>query len=312
MSSRSAAGAEAVSEPWRILLTGASGYVGGCLLRSLENQGYCVRCLARHPEALAEKVGPATEVVAGDVLDRPSLDSALRGIDVAYYLVHSLGASRAFEEADRQGAWNFGQAAKTAGVERIIYLGGLGRAEEVLSPHLRSRQEVGRILRQSGVPVLEFRASIVIGSGSLSFEIIRTLVERLPVMITPRWVDVPAQPIAIDDLLEYLLGALRLPVSAYRVYEIGGADQVTYADLLRAFARHRGMRLWMISLPVLTTVLSGLWLGLFTPSYARVGCRLIESIVHPTVVRDHSALTTFAVHPMGVDEAMRRALRMGL
>lgn len=298
----------AIPETSRILLTGASGYVGGRLLRALEIQGYRVRCLARRPEALQQKVGPSTEVVAGDVLDRPSLDSALRGIDAAYYLVHSMGSSGSFEEADRQAALNFGQAAKAAGVERIIYLGGLGGDEEVLSPHLRSRQEVGQILRQSGVPVLEFRASIIIGSGSLSFEMIRSLVERLPVMITPRWVNVPAQPIAIDDVLEYLLAALQIPVSEYRVYEIGGADQVTYADIMRAYARHRGMRIRMISVPVLTPFLSSLWLGLVTPLYARIGRKLIESIVHTTVVRDDSALTTFAVRPVGVDEALRRAL----
>jgi len=266
-----------------------------------------VRCLARRPEVLAAKAGPLTEVVAGDVLDRPSLDSALRGVGVAYYLVHSMGSRNSFEEADRQGALNFGRAAKDAGVERIIYLGGLGREDEALSPHLRSRQEVGQILRQSGVPVLEFRASIVIGSGSLSFEMIRSLVEHLPVMITPRWVNVPAQPIAIDDVLEYLLAALALPVSEYRVYEIGGADQVTYADLMRAYARHRGTRLRMIPVPVLTPFLSSLWLGLVTPLYARIGRKLIESIVHTTVVRDDSALTAFAVRPMGVEEAVRRS-----
>lgn len=266
-----------------------------------------MRCLARRPEVLAEKTGPSTEVVAGDVLDRPSLDSALRGVGVAYYLVHSMGSRNSFEEADRQGALNFGQAAKDAGVERIVYLGGLGREDEALSPHLRSRQEVGQILRQSGVPVLEFRASIVIGSGSLSFEMIRSLVEHLPIMITPRWVNVPAQPIAIDDVLEYLLAALALPVSEYRTYEIGGADQVTYADLMRAYARHRGTRLRMIPVPVLTPFLSSLWLGLVTPLYARIGRKLIESIVHTTVVRDDSALTVFAVRPMGVEEAVRKS-----
>jgi uncharacterized protein YbjT (DUF2867 family) len=236
----------AVPDTPRVLLTGASGYVGGRLLGSLEHQGYRVRCLARRPEMLAEKVGPATEVVAGDVLDRPSLDAGLRGIGVAYYLVHSMGSSGSFEETDRQAAANFGAAAKAAGVERIVYLGGLGSDADELSPHLRSRQEVGQILRRSGVPVLEFRASIVIGSGSLSFEMIRSLVERLPIMITPKWVNVPAQPIAIDDLLEYLVAALQLPVAAYGVYEIGGADRMSYADIMRVYARHRGLRLRMI------------------------------------------------------------------
>ncbi len=264
--------------------------------------------MARRPEVLRQKALPSTEVVSGDVLDGASLDSALRGVRVAYYLVHSMGSAGSFEEADRQAALNFGRAAKAAGVERIIYLGALGGDEQELSPHLRSRQEVGRILRQSGVPVLEFRASIVIGSGSLSFEMIRSLVERLPVMITPKWVKVPAQPIAIDDLLEYLGAALEIPVADCRVYEIGGADQVSYADIMRVYARQRGMRCRMIPVPVLTPFLSSLWLGLVTPLYARIGRKLIESIVHPTVVKDPSALTTFAVRPVGVEEAVRRAL----
>jgi uncharacterized protein YbjT (DUF2867 family) len=293
--------------PSRILLTGATGYVGGRLLARLQHDGHHVRCLARRPEVLARLAGPHTEVVAGDVLDRPSLDAALQGIDLAYYLVHSMGASGSFEETDRVAASNFGQAAKQAGVAGIVYLGGLGD-DEHLSPHLRSRQEVGRLLRGAGVPVLEFRASIVIGSGSLSFEMIRALVERLPFMITPRWVDVRAQPIAIDDLLEYLVAALRLPVSEYRVYEVGGADQVSYADTMRAYARQRGLRVRMLRVPVLTPYLSSLWLGLVTPLYARIGRKLIESIVHPTVVRDDAALARFAVRPMGIDEAVRRAL----
>ena len=296
------------SERSLILLTGASGYVGGRLLRTLENKGYHVRCLARRPEVLQGKVRFLTEVAAGDVLDRASLDAAFRGVDVAYYLVHSMGSSGSFEEADRQAALNFGAAAKAAGVRRIIYLGALGSEGEALSPHLRSRQEVGEILRQSGVPVVEFRASIVIGSNSLSFEMIRSLVERLPIMITPKWVKVPAQPIAIDDLLEYLVAALRLPASQERIYEIGGADQVSYAEIMRVYAEQRGLWLRMIPVPVLTPFLSSLWLGLVTPLYARIGRKLIESIVHSTVVRDAAALDTFAVRPVGMREAVRRAL----
>jgi uncharacterized protein YbjT (DUF2867 family) len=299
--------ATALRETSLILLTGASGYVGGRLLPLLETEGYRVRCLARRPENLKQKVGPLTEVVPGDVLDRPSIESAMRGVDAAFYLVHSMGASGSFEEADRQAALNFGAAAKAAGVERIIYLGGLGSDQETLSPHLRSRQEVGEILRRSGVPVLEFRASIVIGSGSLSFEMIRSLVERLPIMITPKWVNVPAQPIAIDDLLKYLTTALRLPISKYRIYEIGGADRVSYADIMRLYARLRGRRLRMIPVPVLTPYLSSLWLGFVTPLYARIGRKLIESIVHSTVVRDDSALKTFEICPRGIEEAIRQA-----
>lgn len=291
-----------------ILLTGASGYIGGRLLPSLEHQGYRLRCLARYPDILKAKVGPLTEVVAGDVLDRQSLISALRGVDVAYYMIHSMRSIGSFEETDRQAAQNFSQAAKAAGVKGLIYVGGLGSDEEQLSAHLRSRHEVGDILRQSGLPVCEFRASAVIGSGSASFELIRALVERLPVMITPKWVKGKAQPIAIDDLLDYLVEALRISTSQYHIYEVGGADQVSYADMMRAYGRQRGLKPLIIPVPVLTPWLSALWLGLITPLYARVGRAIIESIVHVTVVRDDAALTTFSVRPMGIDQAIRRAL----
>lgn len=298
----------ALPETPLVLLTGATGYVGGRLLLTLEQHGYRVRCLARRPAVLARRVGPRTEVVAGDLLDRPSLDAALRGVDAAYYLVHSMGSSGSFEAADREAAGNFAQAAKSAGVRRIIYLGGLGSRDEVLSPHLRSRHEVGRILADSGVPVLEFRASIIIGSGSLSFEMIRSLVERLPFMVAPKWVKVPAQPIAIDDVLSYLVAALELPLHESRVYEIGGAEQLSYADLMRAYARQRGIRMRMLPVPVLTPYLSSLWLGLVTPLYARIGRKLIESIIHSTVVQDPAALEVFPIRPMGVEEALRRAI----
>ena len=300
--------AAAIPETSLIVLTGASGYIGGRLLRSLEHQGYRVRCLARRPEILKQKVGPSTDVVPGDVLDRASLDSTLRGADVAYYMVHSMSSTGSFEETDRQAARNFSEAAKAAGVKGIIYVGGLGSDDEALSPHLRSRHEVGDILRQSGIPVLEFRASAVIGSGSASFELVRALVERLPIMLTPKWVKGKAQPIAIDDLLEYLIEALRIPLSKYRMYEIGGADQVSYADLMRVYGKQRGLAPLIIPVPVLTPWLSSLWLGLVTPLYARVGRAIIESIVHVTVVRDNAARTTFSVRPMGVEEAVRRAL----
>jgi uncharacterized protein YbjT (DUF2867 family) len=213
-----------------------------------------------------------------------------------------------FEETDRQAAHNFSQAAKAAGVKGLIYVGGLGSDDEHLSAHLRSRHEVGDILRQSGLPVCEFRASAVIGSGSASFELIRALVERLPIMLTPKWVKGKAQPIAIDDLLDYLMEALQIPTSQYRIYEVGGADQLSYADMMRAYARQRGLTRLIIPVPVLTPWLSALWLGLVTPLYARIGRAIIESIVHVTVVRDNEALTTFSVHPMGIDQAIHRAL----
>ena len=292
-----------------VLLTGATGYVGGRLLKKFESLGVATSCLARRPENLREKVGPGVEVVAGDVMDSNTLAAAFERVHTAYYLVHSMGSAGSFEEQDRVGAQNFAKAAAYADVQRIVYLGGLGDEEESLSPHLRSRHEVGDILRSSGVPVIEYRASIILGSGSLSFELIRALVERLPVMIMPRWVRVPAQPIAINDVLSYLTAALALPLDTSRIYEIGGADQVTYADLMREYARQRGLTRWLIPVPVLTPHLSSLWLGLVTPVFARIGRKLIESIRHPTIVRDPAALAEFPIRPVGVRQAIADALR---
>jgi uncharacterized protein YbjT (DUF2867 family) len=291
-----------------VLVTGATGYVGGRLWRRLEERGFRVRCLARHPERLLGRVAPGTGVVHGDVLVPETLHDALEGVDSAFYLVHSMGSREGFEAQDREGALNFGRAAREAGVRRIVYLGGLAPEGEPLSPHLRSRHEVGRILRASGVPTIELRASIVIGSGSLSFEMIRALVERLPAMITPRWVNVEAQPIAIDDLLRYLVEALSLEPSN-RAFEIGGADRATYGDLMREYAHQRGLRRTMIPVPVLTPRLSSLWLGLVTPLYARIGKKLIESVEHPTVVNDPSAASVFSVQPMHTADAIAAALR---
>lgn len=291
-----------------ILLTGATGYIGGRLLDLLERQGLRLRCMARRPEYLKPKVAESTEVVFADVLDKNSLPAVLEGVTTVYYLIHSMGSSDSFEDEDRLAALNFGQAAKKAGVKRIIYLGGLGDDDEMLSPHLRSRQEVGEILRESGIEVFEFRASIVIGSGSLSFEMIRSLVERLPVMITPKWVSMSAQPIAIEDLLAYLLQALELPESESRIFEIGGKDIVSYADIMKVYARCRNINITMIPVPVLTPYLSSLWLGLITPLYTRIGKKLIESIVHATVVKDQSALDLFTVKPIGIEEAIKQAL----
>jgi uncharacterized protein YbjT (DUF2867 family) len=295
-------------EPF-VLLTGATGYVGGRLLRELQRAGVRVRCLARRPEFLRHVLNERTELVRADVLDAGSLGPAFEGVHTAYYLVHSMGSPASFEETDRCAAERFGAAARTAGVRRIIYLGGLGDPQAELSPHLRSRQEVGHMLRASGVPVVELRASIVIGSGSLSFEMIRALVERLPVMIMPRWVSVLAQPIGITDLLKYLVEARDLSGDESRVFEIGGADRVSYGDIMREYARQRGLRRLMIPVPVLTPRLSSLWLGLVTPLYARVGRKLIDSIRHPTVVRDDGALRAFAVRPQGIREAIGAALR---
>jgi uncharacterized protein YbjT (DUF2867 family) len=296
-----------VTDPRLVLLTGATGYVGGRLLSALQAEGRRLRCMVRHPEFLRPRVAPGTDVVAGDVLDPASLAAALAGVDTAYYLVHSMAGEGSFAAADRAGAENFARAARAAGIRRIIYLGGLGQGES-LSTHLGSRHEVGRILRDIGVPTLEFRASIILGSGSASFEMIRGLVETLPVMVTPRWVATRTQPIGIEDVIAYLTEALNLPGAESAVFEIGGPDQVSYGDLMREYARQRGLRRAFIPVPVLTPRLSSLWLGLVTPVYARVGRALVDSLRNETVVHDDAARRVFAIRPLGMREAMARAL----
>ena len=291
-----------------ILLTGATGYVGGQLLRAFEEQGQRVRYLVRRPESIKLKENSHSEVIAGDVLRKDSLSGAFDGIDTAYYLIHSMGSTAAFEHADRDAAQNFGEAARQAGVRRIIYLGGLGSGDAQLSSHLRSRQEVGELLRASGVPVIEFRASIIIGAGSFSFEIIRALVERLPVMIAPRWVATLAHPIAIQDVVSYLVMASKLPHGDSRIFEIGGADTVSYGEIMQEYARQRNLYRAIIPVPVLTPRLSSLWLSLVSPMHARMGRLLVEGLRNPTLVRDHAALSSFRVIPLGIEEAVANTL----
>ena len=292
-----------------VVLTGATGYVGRRLLPLLKERELPVRCLAREPEKLWPQLDERTEVVKCDVLDRTSLDRALSGVTTAYYLVHLMGSSADFAKQDREAAENFAYAAKKADLQRIIYLGGLGEeADPKLSPHLRSRREVGRILRDSGVETIEFRASVVIGNGSLSFDLIQSLTIRLPVMICPRWLATPTQPIAIKDVLAYLLEALDLPCGESRVFEIGSSDVVTYGQLIQEYARQRGLRRWLISVPVLTPQLSSLWLGLVTPATAEVGRHLIEGLRNPTIVRDRKAVEVFSIRPVGTKEAIQQAL----
>ena len=292
-----------------VLLTGASGYVGGRLIAHLERKAVALRCLARNPDKLRPLVQPSTQIVRGDVLDAPSLDEALQGVHTAYYLVHLMTKSKDFESEDRQAAKYFAFAARKAGVRRIIYLGGLGDdSDPKLSPHLRSRHEVGKILRDSGVETVEFRAGMVVGAGSLSYQLLQSLTDRLPIMICPRWLTTATQPIAVDDVLAYLLAALELPSGESRIFEIGGTDVVTYADLIREYARQKGLRRWLIFVPVLTPYLSGLWLALVTPAKFEVGRHLIEGLKNPTVVCDTKALDVFSVRPMGVKDALRMAI----
>ena len=292
-----------------LLLTGATGYVGARLLPLLEQQPIQLRCLARKPEVLQSRVDATTQIAAGDVLDAHSLQQALEGVHTAYYLVHLMSSSSSFQKDDRQAAINFGQAALKSRVRRIIYLGGLGDdSDPQLSPHLRSRHEVGEILRDSGVETIEFRASMVIGAGSLSYELMKSLTERLPVMICPRWVSVRTQPIAIDDVLAYLLTAKDLDISGSRIFEVGGSDVVRYLDMIREYARQRGLHRWLISVPLLTPYLSGLWLALVTPASYEVGRHLIEGLKNPTVVRDQTALEVFSISPVGHRDAIAKAL----
>ena len=291
----------------KVLLTGATGCIGGRLLAALEARGRPVRCMTRRPPALDGRVGPRTSVVRGDCLDPASLRDALAGIDTAYYLVHSMGGTTDFEERDRAAARNFGTAALAAGVRRIVYVGGLGSTAG-LSRHLRSRQETGAVLRESGVPVIELRSGIVLGGGSLSFELIRALVERLPVMVCPSWVRTPTQPIALADLVTYLVAVLDRPHGDSRVFEVGGADVVSYGRIMQEYARQRGLRRWLIPVPLLTPRLSSLWLGLTTPVYARVGRELVDGLRTATVVSDDDARTAFSIRPLGLRQAVARAI----
>jgi uncharacterized protein YbjT (DUF2867 family) len=290
-----------------ILVTGATGYVGARLVRRLEGEGWPVRCLARRPERLTGSVAPTTEIVAGDLLAPDSLDPAMRGVRVAYYLVHSMDAAREFAELDRQAATNFARAAQAAGVGHIVYLSGLGSGGG-LSAHLASRHEVGRILRGSGIRTTELRASIVIGAGSASFETVRAIVDQLPAIPAPTALETAAQPIAVEDLLEYLLAAANRNTGS-AVFEIGGADQVTYAEVMREYAHQRKLRRRVVPLPRQTLRAARILLRALTPAYGRVAGAMADSLHHETVVSDPAARAAFPIQPRGLAEAIERALR---
>ncbi len=290
-----------------ILITGATGYIGGRLMRRLQATDRKLRCLTRRPQVLAGKVTAGTEIMVGDLLDPESLVVAMRGVHTAYYLVHSMDDSRDFQELDRQAAVNFAHAARDADVRRIIYLGGLGGGED-LSEHLASRHEVGRILRTSGVATIELRASIVIGPGSASFETVRALVEGLPAIPAPSWVKTAAQPIAVEDVIEYLLAASTLKLTTSAVFEIGGGDQTSYAEVMREYARHRKLRRPTIRVPLFALGASRLLLGLLTPRYGRIAGAMVDSLRNETIVRDSAAHEEFAIRPRGLTEAIESAL----
>ena len=299
-----------MADPKLILVTGATGYVGGRLVPRLLAAGYRVRCLVRDPARLQGRGWlEQVELARGDMLQPESLVPAMRDVHAVYYLVHSLGGGSDFSERDLMAARNCAGAAKAAGVERIIYLGGLGDPQANLSPHLRSRQETGAALREAGVPVTEFRAAVIVGSGSLSFEMIRYLTERLPVMICPRWVFTRIQPIAIRNVLDYLVAALTCPESAGRVLEIGGRDVLTYAGMMTGYARARGLKRRLLAVPVLTPRLSSYWVHLVTPIPASIARPLIRGLGNEVIVRDASALRLFpGIQLLDYEAAVRLAL----
>lgn len=301
-------GARASNPP--ILVTGATGYIGGRLVPRLLEMGHRVRCLVRDPARLQGRPWQsAVEIVAGDVFQPDSLARAMEGVQAAYYLVHSLAGGADFHERDMTAARNFGAAARAAGIERILFLGGLAEASPALSEHLRSRQQSGDALREAGVPVTEFRAGVIVGSGSLSFEMIRYLTERVPVMICPRWVFTRTQPIGIREVLEYLTAALGVPESAGRIIEIGGSEVVTYGEMMTQYAEVRGLKRWMIQVPVLTPRLSSYWVNLVTPIPAVIARPLIEGLRNENVVHDPSARALFPdVQPVSYRVSVARAL----
>ncbi len=293
-----------------VLVTGATGYVGGRLVPSLLKAGYRVRVLVRDADRLKGRSWiDQVEVSVGDVLKPETLAMALRNVDFAYYLIHSMMDSSKFHERDLEAANNFGNAARDAKVRRIIYLGGLGETDDDLSQHLRSRQKTGEVLRKSGVPVTEFRAAIIVGSGSISFEMIRYLTERLPVMICPQWVYTKVQPISIRNVLEYLVAALDKPESAGRIIEIGGKDVLTYGDMMRQYAQVRGLNRWLIPVPVLTPRLSSHWVHWITPIPSEIARPLIEGLRNEVILHDDQASRLFPqIKPMEYHRAVQRAL----
>ncbi|MFC7229002.1 NAD(P)H-binding protein [Salinirubellus salinus] len=291
----------------RVLVTGATGFVGGRLVPTLLEAGHEVVTLVRDPEGYDAPDG--VEVQTGDLLEHGSFEAALEAIDVVYYLVHSMRAGEDYAERDRRAAHNFARAAEDAGVDRVIYLGGLGEERDHLSEHLRSRREVEYILSNAAFDFTALRAAIVVGDGSASFRMVEQMARKLPVMVAPKWVRTPVQPIAIDDVLQYLVGVLDVPETRGETYEIGGPDVLTYEDVIRRTARLlTGSEPFILPVPVLSPRLSSYWLGFVTDVPRSVAIPLVLGLKNPVVVSDHrmEELVTFERTPF--DEAVREAL----
>ena len=294
--------------PQTILVTGATGYIGGRLVPRLIGQGHIVRVLVRNrARALSRPWARQVEIVVGDARDPRTLADALQGVDTAYYLIHSMTGGEDFHALDMEAARAFGKETRRAGAGHIIYVGGLGDPSANLSPHLRSRQECGLALRDSGVPVTEFRAAVIVGSGSISFEMIRYLVERLPVMVCPKWIYSRVQPMAIDDLLDYLVAALTNPDSKGLTIEVGGGDVTTYGGMMLGYAQARGLRRLLIPVPVLTPRLSSYWVHWVTPIPAPITVALVEGLRNDIVVSNDLSQRLFPdIHPLDYASAIRR------
>lgn len=288
-----------------VLVTGAGGFIGKRLVGELLARGNRVRCVVRHPVDLPGGV----EVVVADLLKPETLAAAFSGVDTAYYLVHSMGAGRSsFADQDRRAALHFVAAANNAGLRRAIYLGGLGETGDNLSHHLASRLEVADILRQGDFSTTFLRAAVIIGAGGTSFELVRSLVKRLPVMITPRWVSTRNQPIAVADVISYLVGCLEDERTAGGTFDIGGPDIMTYREMMERFAQVMNRRLWIIPVPVLTPRLSSYWVGLVTPIKPAIAIALIEGLKNEVICREHSIRTLLPITLTPYDEALRTAL----
>ncbi len=289
-----------------VLVTGANGFIGRLLTKALLSEDVHVRCLVRKVDESADRT---IETVRGDLLEPASLPAAMDGVDTAFYLVHAMAGGRAgFERRDRDAARNFVSSAEKAGVRRVIYLGGLGETGDDLSEHLKSRLEVADILRSGKFATTFLRAAIIIGAGGASFEMVKALVERLPVMITPRWVTTRCQPIAVEDVISYLVGCMKDERTTGGTFDIGGPDVMTYKEMMERFGRIRGRSLYILPVPVLTPRLSSYWVGFITPVAPSVSMPLIEGLKNEVVCRENAICDLIPLQLTPYDEAVRRSL----